>query len=151
MNISAGQPRLTIIYNNNPELEFDRNKKLPDHQELYLDKMDEKMIKGITIGDRKIDNPDKNQRAQFVAANLTHALRNNNEPMMASLCSYLAMRLPDLQQVTINEKNGGMEIDFNFDKPYTTEILVAPPTKAKQLPQQPSELDDAEKRIISQN
>lgn len=129
MNTLTGKPKLTIVYNNNPELEFDRNKKLPVHQKLYLDKMDEKMTRGITIGEQKIDNPDENQRAQFVAANLTHALRNNDEPMMASLCSYLAARLPDLQQVAINEKGGGMEIDFNFDKPCTTAVLVAPPIK----------------------
>ncbi len=97
MNILAGKPKLTIIYNDNLELELDCNKKLPDHQKLYSKKMDKKMPQGIIIGEQKIDNPDENQCTQFVTANLTLALQNNNEPMMISLCSYLAVHLPDLQ------------------------------------------------------
>ncbi len=133
MNIPVGKPKLVVIYKDNPELEYDRNKALPDHQALYLDKMDEKMAGGISIGDQKIDNPDENQRAQFVAANLAHALESNNESMMASLCSYLAVRAPNLQQVTITPADEGLEIDFNFDEPYTPAVLVGMPTKAKKL------------------
>lgn len=120
---------LTVIFNDNPELEYDHDKPLPDHQALYLDRMDEKMDEGIVIGDEKIINPDLNQRVQFVAANLAHAIRNNDEPAMASLCSYIANRMPTLLQLRIKEHEDSLEIDFNFDKPYTAEVLVAPPTR----------------------
>ena len=123
------KPILTVLFNNNPELEYDRNKPLPDHQALYLDKMDEKMNKGISIGDEQIENPDAGQRAQFVAANLAHALQSGHEAVMASLCTYLAMRMPDLLQLRIQSKDDGMEIDFDYEQAYVKEVLVAPPTR----------------------
>jgi len=123
------KPNLTVLYNNNPELEYDRNKPLPDHQALYLEKMDEKMSRGISIGYEQIENPDTSQRAQFVAANLAHALQADHEASMASLCAYLATRVPDLQQLHINAKDDGMELDFDYEQAYVKEVLVAPPTR----------------------
>lgn len=120
---------LTVLFNNAPELEYDRDKPLPDHQTLYLEKMDEKMRKGISIGDEQIKNPDSHQCARFVAANLAHALQSNHESMMASLCTYLAVRVPGLKQLRINSNDNGMEIDFDYDKSYAKEIMVAPPTR----------------------
>jgi hypothetical protein len=121
--------KLSIIFNGTPELEYDRDKSLQDHQLLYLDKMDEQMDTGITIGDMRVNNPDDNQRAQFVAANLAHAIKSNQEPAMASLCSYLAIRLPDVQQVIIDERDNGIEIEFNFDPVDENVVLVAAPKK----------------------
>jgi len=120
---------LTVLYNNNPELEYDRGKPLPDHQALYLDKMDEKMDKGISIGEEQITNPDTSQRARFVAANLAHALQTNHETMMASLCTWLAVRVPELKQLRINARDDGMEIDFDYENYHAREVLVAPPTR----------------------
>jgi len=122
-------PKLSIVFNGTPELEYDRDKPLEDQQLLYLDKMDEKMTTGIAIGDQQVSNPDSNQRSQFVAANLAHAIKTNQEAAMASLCAYLAMRMPDIQQVIIDERNGGMEIDFNFEPVNENVVLVAPPKK----------------------
>ena len=108
--------KLTVIYNDAPQLEFDRNKRLEDHQLLYLDKMDEKMDLGIAVGGQQISHPDSNQRAQFVAANLAHAIKSDNEAQMASLCSYIAMRMPDIQQLSIKEQeDGSIEIDFSME------------------------------------
>jgi len=121
--------KLSIIFNGTPELEYDRNKPLQDQQLLYLDKMDEKMDAGITIGDTEVASPDSNQRTQFVAANLAHAIKSNQEPAMASLCSYLAIRMPDVQQVIIDERNDGIEIEFNFEPVDENVVLVAPPKK----------------------
>ena len=80
---------------------------------------------GIELGEQRLANPDLGQRAQFVAANLLNALLENRESVAASLCSYLAMRLPDLQQVKFTEqKNGQFLIDLVFDEPYRREIPV---------------------------
>jgi hypothetical protein len=122
--------KLTVIYNDVPQLEFDRDKQLEDHQMLYLEKMDHKMDQGITIGGQHINKPDINERAQFVAANLAHAIKSDNEAQMASLCSYIAMRMPDIQRLSISEQDdGAIEIDFSFDPADTNVVLVAPPTR----------------------
>ena len=121
--------KLSIVFNGTPELEYDRNKPLEDQQLLYLDKMDEKMSQGITIGEDHIDNPDETQRSQFVAANLAHAIKSDQEAAMASLCAYLAMRMPDVQQIAINERSDGIEIDFNYEPVNENVVLVAPPKK----------------------
>ena len=106
------------------QLEYDREKLLPDHQAAYLDKMDEKMSEGISIGDKEIKDPDINQRAQFVVANLLHAIKSDNEQVAGAMCSYLAIRLPDLKQVKINEKNGEVSIEFDYENAYTNQVAV---------------------------
>ena len=121
---------LTVIYNGVPQLEYDRDKPLEDHQLLYLQKMDEKMNTGISIGDQHISNPDISQRAQFVAANLAHAIETDNEISMAALCSYIAIRMPEIQQVSIDKQdNGEIEIDFRFEAATPNVAFVAPPTR----------------------
>ena len=60
---------LGVLINGIAQLEYDRDRPLPDHQAVYLEKMDEKMKLGIEIGNETIKNPDLNQRAQFIAAN----------------------------------------------------------------------------------
>jgi hypothetical protein len=106
------------------QLEYDREKLLPDHQAAYLDKMDEKMADGINIGDQVIKDPDINQRAQFVVANLLHAIKTDNEQVAGAMCSYLAIRLPDLKQVKINEKNGEVSIEFDYENEYANQVAV---------------------------
>ncbi len=115
---------MAVLLNGIAQLEYDRNKPLPDHQAIYLDKMDEKMNEGIFIGDSRIQQPDINQRAQFVAANLVHAIKNDQESTAASLCTYLANRLPDLKQVKINDSNNEVTIDLVFDEEYKNQVAV---------------------------
>jgi hypothetical protein len=114
-----------VLLNGIAQLEYDRNKPLPDFQGTYLEKMDQKMAdEGITIGDTTIENPDLGQRAQFVAANLAHAIKSNDEAMCAAMTSWLATRLPDLKQVKLAEENGEMSIDLVFDEDYVQQIGV---------------------------
>lgn len=42
---------MAVLLNGIAQLEYDREKQLPPHQELYLDKMDQKMAEGIQVGD----------------------------------------------------------------------------------------------------
>jgi hypothetical protein len=106
------------------QLEYDREKLLPDHQAAYLDKMDEKMGEGIAIGEEDVKNPDVNQRAQFVVGNLLHALKTDNEEVAGAMCSYLAIRMPDLKQVKINEQEGEVTIEFDFENEYANQVAV---------------------------
>ena len=79
---------LAVTLNGIAQLEYDRNKELPPQQALYLDKMDKKMDVGIFVGDGTISEPDLNQRAQFVAGNLAHAILSDNEAMCSALTAY---------------------------------------------------------------
>ena len=115
---------LGILINGIAQLEYDRDRPLPDHQAVYLEKMDEKMKLGIEIGNELIENPDLNQRAQFVAANLLNAMQTNNEEMSAALCTWLATRLPDLKQVKYDENGEQVSIDLVFDEDYGKQTAV---------------------------
>jgi hypothetical protein len=106
------------------QLEYDREKLLPGHQAAYLDKMDEKMAEGITIGNEEIRDPDINQRAQFVASNLLHALKTDNEQVAGAMCSYLALRMPDLKQLKITDDGGEVSIEFDFENEYSNQVAV---------------------------
>jgi hypothetical protein len=115
---------MAVVLNGLAELEYDREKPLPDYQAVYLDRMDTRMDAGIRLGEGSIVNPDRNQRAQFVAANLLHAIRSNDEPLAAALCSYLAVRLPELKQVRIEEDQQEVSIELIFDEDYRKQVAV---------------------------
>ena len=118
---------MAVLINGIAQLEYDRTKPLPPQQELYLDKMDQKMEEGIDVGDATIPNPDLNQRAQFVAGNLAHAILSDQEATAAALCTYLAIRLPELKQVKIINTDGNnseISIELVFDEEYQKQISV---------------------------
>ena len=115
---------MAVLLNDIAQLEYDRNKSLSDYQTTYLAKMDEKMDAGIELDGQHIENPDVNQRAQFITANLLHAIKNNDESMSAALCSYLADRLPDLKQVKITENEEQITIDLVFNEDYVKQVAV---------------------------
>lgn len=115
---------MAVFLNGIAQLEYDRNKPLPDHQAVYLEKMDARMAAGIRVGEEIIEHPDENQRARFVAANLLHAIKSNNESMAAALCSYLATRLPELKQVRFDENGGDVAIELIFDRDYRKQVAV---------------------------
>jgi hypothetical protein len=116
-----------VLLNGIAQLEYDRRRHLPDHQAAYLEKMDRMMDAGILIGDQTVASPDPGQRAQFVAANLAHAIKTNDEQKAAAMCTYLADRLPDLKQVKISEDQEAMSIDLVFDEDYVKQTAVAMP------------------------
>lgn len=115
---------MAVLLNGVAQLEYDRNKPLPAHQAAYLDRMDATMDDGIRLDDEVVRNPDRNQRARFAAANLVHALKRDDEPMAAALCSYLAVRLPELKQVRIEEAAAGVSIELVFDEEYRRQVAV---------------------------
>jgi len=115
---------MAVFLNGIAQLEYDRDRLLPDHQAAYLDKMDARMDAGILIGNKTVTEPDQNQRTQFAAANLAHALHAEDEAVAAAMCSYLAIRLPELKQVLIKDDEGEISIEFIFDEPYRKQVAV---------------------------
>jgi hypothetical protein len=115
---------MAVMLNGIAQLEYDRDRLLPDHQAAYLDRMDTKMNDGIILGTQTITNPDQHQRTQFAAANLVHALKTDDESMAAAMCSYLAIRLPELKQVLIEDNAGEVSIELVFDEDYRRQVAV---------------------------
>lgn len=117
---------MAVMLNGIAQLEYHRDKPLQDHQELYLQKMDEKMTKGIQLGEEYIQNPDLQQRTQFVAANLADAIVRNEEQVCAALMAYLAKHHPGLHQVKINNHNNSehMTIELVYDEAYQKQVPV---------------------------
>ena len=115
---------MAVFLNGIAQLEYDRNKLMPDHQAAYLDKMDAKMDAGIFLDGEMIANPDLNQRTRFAAANLASALKNNDESVAAAMCSYMAIRMPELKQVKIEDDDGEISIELIFDEEYRKQVAV---------------------------
>ncbi len=115
---------MAVLLNGIAQIEYDRRKPLPDHQAAYLDKVDRRMDEGIEADGRLIENPDRLQRAQFVAGNLAHAIKTGNEELAAAMTTYLAVRLADLKQVKIREEGGGFAVELVFDQEYVRQFPV---------------------------
>ena len=115
---------MAVFLNGIAQLEYDRDKLMPDHQAAYLDKMDTKMDAGIFLDGETIAKPDLNQRTRFAAANLAAALKNNDESVAAAMCSYMAIRMPELKQVKIEDDDGEISIELIFDKEYRKQVAV---------------------------
>ena len=113
-----------VLINNVPELEYDRNVALPEHQLQFLEKMDQELSSQIVMGDKVITNPSIHERAQFVAINLVNALRAGDEKLSAAMCSYLALRVPDLKKINVNDTGGQVVIDLVFDEDYVRQVQV---------------------------
>ncbi len=97
---------LGVLLNGIAQLEYDREKPLDANQADYIDSMDVKMDKGIQIDQQKVGSPSIEQRAEFVASNLYHAIRADDELIAAAMCTYLAVRIPTLKQVFMDDKDG---------------------------------------------
>ena len=110
--------KLVAVLHGESQVEFDRTQQLPDHQLKYLDIMDAKMDEGIPHGAGHIFAPDTQQKAQFVANQLINAIKTENEQLAAATLAYLALRLPDLQQVVAEENNGETTIKLVYDREY---------------------------------
>jgi hypothetical protein len=110
--------KLIAVINGESKIEYDRSQVLPDNQLSYLDKMDQQMDSGIPQGQGNIFAPQIEQKAQFVANQLINAIQQDDEQLIAATMAYLAIRLPDLQQVVAEEKDGETNIKLIHDKPY---------------------------------
>jgi hypothetical protein len=116
---------MAVLLNGVAQVEYDRSKPLPDYQGAYLDKMDRKMeIEGIDVDGERIVAPDLGQKAQFVAANLAHAIVTDNEAQVAAMTTWLAVRMPDLEQVKLREEEGGFAIELDFEQAYVKQHPV---------------------------
>lgn len=116
---------MAVLLNGAAQIEFNRSQPLPAHQAVYLDKMDRKMNEqGIDIDGQLLTKPDLGQKAQFISANLAHAIRTDNEVQAAAMTTWLAVRMPYLKQVKIREHGEGFEIELDFEHDYVKQVPV---------------------------
>lgn len=118
--------KLYVIFNGNPVLEFDRSKPVPGQQRRYLDNMDARMDDGIQLGEDFIKSPNILQRSQFVANSLVNSLLTKNDTLAVAMCTYLAKRMPDLQQIQCKGEDIKEEIvdSSNEEKNQNTKISI---------------------------
>ena len=119
--------KLVVLVNGEALFEYDRSVSLPQHQQQYLDRMDQQMDTGIMLGNEKIENPDQQQRAQFVAFTLLKAIEEDDEASIAAMNAYLAIRLPDLKQVKADIDRSGNKVMFDliFDQEHKNQVKVS--------------------------
>ncbi len=118
---------MVVLLNGEALFEYDRTKTLAEKQRQYLDRMDQQMDEGITLGAEKIAKPDQQQRAQFVAFTLLTAIEQNNEAVIAAMNSYLAVRYPDLKQVKADTDQNSHKVMFDliFDQEHKNQVKVS--------------------------
>lgn len=118
---------MVVLLNGEALFEYDRTKELPEKQLEYLDRMDQKMDSGIKLGDETVVNPDKQQRAQFVAFTLLTAIEQDDEAVIAAMNSYLAIRFPDLKQVKADTDKNSRRVMFDliFDEEHKNQVKVS--------------------------
>ena len=116
--------KMVVVIDGLSQLEYDRARPLPEQQQMALDRMDRKMDQGIELPAGHLESPNALQRAQFVALQLVQAVEDGNETMAAATCAYLAVRVPELQQVKAEHQPTGLHLDLIFDRPFMNEMKV---------------------------
>ena len=118
---------MVVLVNGEALFEYDRTKILPEQQKQYLDRMDQQMDNGITLGDESVGDPSQQQRAQFVSLTLLNAIKYDNEAVIAAMNSYLAIRYPDMKQVKADrdEDSGKVMFDLVFDQEHKNQVKVS--------------------------
>jgi len=115
---------MAVMLNGAVQLEYHRDRTLTAAQSQYLESMDARMAHGINLGGQMIRNPDIKQKAQFVALQLYFALKAGHAQQSGAMCSFLALRLPNLKQVKLQEHSGQVLVDLVFDQDYENQIRV---------------------------
>ncbi len=109
---------LGVLVDNQPQLEFDRNRPVPQEHLEHLALMDRKMDGGIVLEGQAFAEPDLDARTRFVAANLANALAQGKDNLAMALTTWLGVRRPDLKQVKITSGELGFTVDLDYESPY---------------------------------
>jgi hypothetical protein len=103
---------LTVYTNDEIAYEYDKEASIDEQKLAFLDKMDGDMDRGIKIQGELIPDPDKKQRATFVAMNLLKALKQGNNAVISASCAYLVNRLPALTEVHAKDQGNTVVIEL---------------------------------------
>ena len=115
---------LAVVVNDQLTLQYDREKPLPESQQYYLDKLDNKFDGGIELQGETISDPNIEQRARFMSLTLIEGIIYQEDNKAAASLAWLATRLPDLKQVKIIVDEDGSHFDLVFDREYQPHAVV---------------------------
>ena len=115
---------LAVLVNEQLTLQYNRAEELPMQQAAYLNKLDAKFDGGIELQGEKLDNPDTQQRAKFMALSMMEGIIYQEDSKAAASLAWLATRLPDLKQVVATVSNEGTQFQLIFDKEYEPQQVV---------------------------
>jgi hypothetical protein len=116
--------QLAVVVNDQLTLQYDRNKPLPEHQQVYLEQLDEKFKLGIELDGEHLQNPDLQQRARYMALSMMEGIMYQEDAKAAVSMAWLATRLPDLKQVKAIVDEHGTQFDLIFDRAYQPHQVV---------------------------
>ncbi len=109
---------LAIVINGALIMKFDRGQRLPGLERRTLEDIDKHLDEGIMVAGVRMIDPDPVVRAQYIANYMIAALLDDQDKKAAAMCSWLATRIPDLQQVRAIENEEGSKMELIFDKSY---------------------------------
>ncbi len=107
-----------VLVDDQPQLEFDRDRPVPQEHLEHLALMDHKMDGGIVLEGQAFAEPDLDARTRFVAANLANALAKGKDNLAMALTTWLGVRRPDLKQVKITSGELGFTVDLDCESSY---------------------------------
>lgn len=112
--------KVAFLLDGQEVLTYDRSIALTQSQKGYLDDMEQTLNEGFFLSGERVENPDLEQKTQFVALNLVQALQKEDDKTAIILFSYLVDRMPELKQAKakIKDTQAGSQIgvEFIFDE-----------------------------------
>jgi hypothetical protein len=115
---------LAILVNDELTLQYDRDKTLPDQQQLYLQKLDTKFEQGIELQGEFLAHPDIEQRARYMTLSLMEGILYQEDAKASASLAWLATRLPELKQVKALMDDSGTRFELIFDRFYQPHQVV---------------------------
>ena len=103
-----------VTFNNKIIYEYAGSQRLPGHQRLFLDQMDEDMDQGLGKSGALNEKPDSNQRLRFVVFKLIKGLDDDNQSLIRSTSVYLANRYPELSDIYVTGEGDNKKISLDF-------------------------------------
>lgn len=116
--------QLAVVVNDQLTLQYDRNKTLPEHQQGYLARLDQKFDQGIELQGEYYAEPDLEQRARYMALSLMEGIIYQEDAKAAVSLAWLATRLPELKQVKAIVDEQGTHFDLIFDREYQPHQVI---------------------------
>ena len=116
--------QLAVVINDQLTLQYDRDKPLPEHQQDYLQKLDQKFDQGIELQGEFVEQPSIEQRARYMSLSLMEGIMYQEDAKASASLAWLATRLPDLKQIRTLVDENGTRFELVFDSDYQTQQVV---------------------------
>lgn len=107
---------LSVYINGEKVLDYDKSARQPGKIRQHLEGMDVDMDEGIELNEKHVSNPNKIQRAQYVAMSLLYGIQFKSDGMISATCAYLANRNPEIKQIRSIETGDEVTLDLIYNE-----------------------------------